>query len=59
MEKTVITIEMDKKSLREAIIRIIEHVTLTPPDPDEFGIVERIEYNLALDALFACLRQTF
>lgn len=59
MEKTVITIDMDKASLREAMTRIIEHITLTPPDPDEFGREARIEYNLALDALFACLRQTF
>ena len=59
MEKTVITIDMDKASLREAMTRIIEHITLTPPDHDEFGSKERIEYNLGLDALFACLRQTF
>lgn len=50
---------MDKKSLREAMTRIIEYVTLTPPDPDEFGNKERIEYNLALDVLFTCLRQAF
>lgn len=59
MEKTVITIDMDKASLREAMTRIIEYITLTPPTPDEFGSKERIEYNLGLDALFSCLRQTF
>lgn len=59
MEKTVITIDMDKVSLREAMTRIIEYITLTPPDTDEFGSKERIEYNLGLDALFSCLRQTF
>lgn len=59
MEKTVITIDMDKASLREAMTRIIEYITLTPPDTDEFGCKERIEYNLGLDALFSCLRQTF
>nr|DAN12220.1 MAG TPA: hypothetical protein [Caudoviricetes sp.] len=59
MEKTVITIDMDKTSLREAITRIIEYITLTPPDPDEFGRKERIEYYMGLDALFSCLRQTF
>ena len=59
MEKTVITIDMDKASLREAMTRIIEYITLTPPDTDEFGRKERIEYNLGLDALFSCLRQTF
>ena len=59
MERTVITIDMDKESLREAMTRIIEYITLTPPDPDEFGSKERIEYNLGLDVLFSCLRQTF
>lgn len=59
MEKTVITIDMDKTSLREAMTRIIQYITLTPPDPDEFGSKERIEYNLGLDALFTCLRQTY
>ena len=34
MEKTVITIDMDRVSLREAMTRIIEYITLTPPDPD-------------------------
>lgn len=59
MEKTVITIDMDKASLREAMTRIIEYITLTPPDTDEFCSKERIEYNLGLDVLFSCLRQTF
>ena len=59
MEKTVITIDMDKTSLREAMTRIIEYITLTPPAPDEFGSKERIEYDLGLDALFSCLRQTY
>lgn len=59
MEKTVITIDMDKVSLREAMTRIIEYITLTPPDPDEFGSKELIEYNMGVDALFSCLRQTF
>lgn len=30
-----------------------------PPDSDEFGSKERIEYTLGLDALFTCLRQTY
>ena len=59
MEKTVITIDMDKASLREAMTRIIEYITLNSPDSDEFGSKERIEYNLRLDALFTCLRQTY
>ncbi len=59
MEKTVITIDMDKASLREAMTRIIEYITLNSPNPDEFGSKERIEYNMGLDALFTCLRQTF
>lgn len=59
MEKTVITIDMDKASLREAMTRIIEYITLNSPNPDEFGIKERIEYHMALYALFSCLRQTF
>ena len=36
MEKTVITINMDKTSLREAMTRIIEYITLTPPNPEDF-----------------------
>lgn len=59
MEKTVLTIDLDKKSLHEALTRVIEHIVLTPPDPDEFDSKERIEYNLGLNALFSCLRQTF
>ena len=59
MEKTVITIDMDKASLREAMTRIIEYITLNSPNPDEFGCRERIEYNMGLDALFSCLRQTY
>ncbi len=59
MEKTVITIDMDKASLREAMTRIIEYITLTPPNPEELGSKERTEYYLGLDALFTCLRQTF
>ena len=43
MEKTVITIDMDKVILREAMTRIIEYITLTPPDPDEFGSKERTD----------------
>lgn len=59
MEKTVITIDMDKASLREAMTRIIEYITLNSPDTDEFGSKERIEYDMGLDALFTCLRQTY
>nr|DAH90508.1 MAG TPA: hypothetical protein [Bacteriophage sp.] len=59
MEQTVVTIDMDKKSLREAMTRIIEYVTLNSPEPDEFGHKERIEYDLALEVLFTCLRQAF
>ena len=58
-EKTVITIEMDKASLREAMTRIIEYITLTPPNLDEFGNKELVEYNMGLNALFSCLRQTY
>lgn len=58
-EKTVITIDMDKASLREAITRIIEYITLNPLNPDEFGNKELVEYNLGLNALFSCLRQTY
>ena len=59
MEKTVITIDMDKASLREAMTRIIEYITLNSPNSDEFSNKERIEYNLGLAALFTCLRQTY
>lgn len=58
-EKTVITIDMDKASLREAMTRIIEYITLTPSNPDEFGNKELVEYNMGLNALFSCLRQTY
>lgn len=58
-EKTVITIDMDKASLREAMTRIIEYITLTPPNLDEFGNKELVEYNMGLNALFSCLRQTY
>lgn len=59
MEKTVITINMDKTSLHEAMTRIIEYITLTPPNPEELGNEELIEYNMGIEALFSCLRQTF
>nr|DAI40212.1 MAG TPA: hypothetical protein [Caudoviricetes sp.] len=59
MEQTVVTIDIDKKSLREAMTRMIEYITLNSPEPDEFGQEERIEYNLALEVLFTCLRQAF
>ena len=45
MEKTVITINMDKTSLREAMTRIIEYITLTPPNPEELGDEELIEHR--------------
>lgn len=59
MEKTVITIDMDKASLREAMTRIIEYITVTPPNHEEFCDKELIEYNMGIYALFSCLRQTF
>lgn len=59
MEKTVITIDMDKESLRKAMTRIIEYITLTSPNLEEFDNEELIEYNMGIDALFSCLRQTF
>lgn len=59
MEKTTITIDMDKESLREGMTRIIEYITMTPPSAEELDSQQRIEYNLGLSALFACLRQTF
>ncbi len=59
MEKTVITIDMDKESLRKAMTRIIEYIILTSPNPEEFDNEELIEYNMGIDALFSCLRQTF
>lgn len=58
MEKTVLTIDLDKKSLHEALTRIIEYITLTPPDPDELG-EGRIDFYLGIEALFSCLRQTY
>lgn len=59
MEKTTITIDMDKESLREGMTRIIEYITMTLPDMEELDSKQRLEYNLGLSALFACLRQTF
>ena len=59
MEETVIKIDMDKDSLHEGLIRLIEYITTNPPAPDELNIRERIDYNLGVYALFACLRQTF
>lgn len=34
MKKTVITIDMDKASLCKAMTRIIEYITLNPPDSE-------------------------
>lgn len=59
MEKTVITIDMDKESLREAVTRLIEYITTNPLNAEELGSKERIEYNMGVSALFACLRQTY
>lgn len=59
MEKTVITIDMDKASLREGITRIIEYITTNPLNAEELGSKECIEYNMGVTALFDCLRQTF
>ena len=59
MEKTVITIDMDKESLREGMTQIIEYITMFPPISEELDSKQRIEYNLGLCALFACLRQTY
>ena len=59
MRETTIKIEMDKNSLRDAVTRILEHITANPPAPDEFSDMGRINYNLGVNALFACLRQTF
>lgn len=58
MEKTVVTIDLDKKSLHEALTRVIEYITLTPPDPDELG-EGSTEFYLGVEALFSCLRQTY
>lgn len=59
MENTVITIDMDAVSLRAALTRLIEQITMTPPDSTNLSNAERVEYNMALYALFSCLRQTF
>lgn len=59
MEKTTITIDMDKESLREAVTRIIEYITTNPLSADEMGSKERAEYYMGVSALFACLRQTY
>ncbi|MBK1762184.1 MAG: hypothetical protein JJO71_10250 [Escherichia coli] len=59
MENTVITIDMDAVSLRAALTRLIEQITMTPPDSANLSDAERVEYNMALYALFSCLRQTF
>lgn len=59
MAKTVISIDLDKESLREGMTRIIEYLTMTPPKTEELDNKGRIEYNLGISALFACLRQTY
>lgn len=59
MENTVITIDMDAASLRVALTRLIEQITMTPPDSENLSDAERVEYNMALYAIFSCLRQTF
>lgn len=59
MEKTVITIDMDKESLREGVTRLIEYITMNPLNAEEVSNKERIEYNMGVCALFACLRQTY
>lgn len=59
MEKTVITIDMDKESLREAVTRLIEYITMNPFSFEEMNDKERIEYNMGVSALFTCLRQTY
>ena len=59
MENTVITIDMDAASLRAALTRLIEQITMTPHDSENLSDAERVEYNMALYALFSCLRQTF
>lgn len=50
---------MDKESLREAVTRLIEYITTNPLNAEELGSKERIEYNMGVSALFACLRQTY
>lgn len=59
MEQTTITIDMDKESLREGVTKIIEYITTNPLNVDELDSKERIEYNMGVYALFACLRQTY
>lgn len=59
MENTVITIDMDAVSLRAALTRLIEQITMTPLDSANLSDAERVEYNMALYAIFSCLRQTF
>lgn len=59
MEKTTITIDMDKDSLREGVTRLIEHITMNPLNTEELSEQERIEYNMGICALFDCLRQTY
>lgn len=59
MRETVIKVDMDKDSLREGLIQLIEYITKNPPESDEFGSKERINYNLGVYTLFVCLRQTY
>lgn len=59
MEETVFKIDMDKDSLREGLTQLIEYVTKNSPAPDELNSRERIDYNMGVCVLFACLRQTF
>lgn len=59
MKETVLKVDLDKNSLREGLTQVIEYLTANSPAPDEFGSKERIDYNLGIDALFTCLRQTF
>lgn len=59
MDKTTITIDMDKESLREGVTRIIEYITTHPLNAEELDSQERIEYNMGVTALFDCLRQTY
>lgn len=59
MEKTTITIDMDKESLREGVTRLIEYITTNPLNAEVLNDKERIEYNMGVYALFACLRQTY
>lgn len=59
MEKTVITLDMDKESLREGVTRVIEYITKNPLNAEEVSDNELIEYNMGVSALFACLRQTY